>query len=393
MQVRGEPRTQSFGAQAPAAIKEGWFAKLGEGVPNSTMQRLLTHRADDGSHLILGVQEASAEHPPRLMFQHEGHGEPELLPDGPLQVRYVTIGGSRRIVIFGDDNDEPRAEWVVLRTPYAVGTPNPLLKARAYHRRIWMSTPEPFRPGEEFKPGPVAAQWVGDSTPPGFPNFGEILHEEETPWLEWGTPWPTADVVSRVSKPRPKPNNESMERLIVQDVEDGSHLILGLDWVYEEHPLSEELRLELEREGIEAPPEIGGSWGPRLVFQHEGPGEPELLPQRGAVWVRYVMVGGERHVVFGGDDLDNPIDRVVLDTRHAVGTVCPLVKNDHWHAVWMHAEPFKPGPVTFSLMTRGSDEIRYREQIPPLEWGAAWPTEENMLAFLYGKAGSLNRLT
>jgi hypothetical protein len=111
--------------------------------------------------------------------------------------------------------------------------------------------------------------------------------------------------------------------------------------------------------------------------------------------VRYVMVGGERHVVFCGYGHDQPaVDRVVLDTPYAVGTICPLQRapGSRWHPVWMHSEPFRPGPVTFSMMTEGSNEIRYREKTPPLVWGTAWPSEEHMIAFARGEAGSPNRM-
>jgi hypothetical protein len=236
-------------------------------VPNPAMQWLISHHADDGSLLTLGVQESPEG--PRLMFQHEGHGEPELLPDGPLQVRYVTIGGRRRMVAFGDDNDEPQAEQVRVNTGYQVGGGGPLLKTGGYHRRLWMNGPEPWFPQDEFKPGPVTAQWVGA-------NPNHILHEEITPWLEWGTPWPPADA------PRLKSNNarSGMERLLVQEVEDGSHLILGLEYVYEEHSFLEELQLSVERDGGEVP-EVSGGWHLQLMFQHEGHGEPDQLPLRG----------------------------------------------------------------------------------------------------------------
>jgi hypothetical protein len=134
--------------------------------------------AQDGSQLILGVQFANLEHPLRLVFEHAGHGEPEPLPPGDLQVRYVLLGdGQRFIVLFGDDCDDPRVEGVEIATPYAVGTPCRLLKPR-YYRRVWMAPPQPF------KPGPVTAWWKrGD----------EILHKIETTPLEWGTAWPPLD--------------------------------------------------------------------------------------------------------------------------------------------------------------------------------------------------------
>lgn len=145
---------------------------------NPTYERLMVGTASDGSQLILGFQFPTPEHPLRLVFHHEGHNDPEPLPPGDLQVRYVTLGSDHKyIVLLGDDCDDPRVERVEIATPHAVGTPCPLLKPR-YYRRVWMAPPEPF------KPGPVAAWWKrGD----------EILHKIETPPLEWGTPWPRLD--------------------------------------------------------------------------------------------------------------------------------------------------------------------------------------------------------
>ena len=141
-----------------------------------TFEPLLVERARDGSQLVLGVQFATAEHPLRLVFQHEGN-DLEPLTLAPLQVRYVTLGDDRKfLVLLGDNCDEPRAECVVLETPYAVGTSCPLLKPR-HHRAVWMHY-------EPFKPGPVTAWWKrGD----------EILHKIETPPLKWGMVWPPLD--------------------------------------------------------------------------------------------------------------------------------------------------------------------------------------------------------
>ncbi len=159
-------------------------APLGEAAPqpkpsptsaHPTYERLMVLTAQDGSEFVMGFQFASPDHPLRLVFHDVSRGGPEPLPPGDLQVRYVTLGDDQKcIVLLGDDCDDPRVERVVLSTPYEVGRICRLLKPRHY-RRVWMSPPEPF------KPGPVTAWWMrGD----------EILHKAETPPLEWGTAYP-----------------------------------------------------------------------------------------------------------------------------------------------------------------------------------------------------------
>lgn len=112
------------------------------------------------------------------MFWHEGHGDPEPLPDGGgLHVRYVTVVGEQCVVLCGDDLGESRADRVVLATPRQVGAMFPLLKPRHWPRRVWMHGPELFRPG------PVTARWEGEQ--------GEVVREVQAPSLEWGTPWPS----------------------------------------------------------------------------------------------------------------------------------------------------------------------------------------------------------
>ena len=142
-------------------------------------ERLVVQEADDGTNLVLGMQFASQEHPLRLVFQHEGHGPPEPLR-GALNPLWVTIGGDRRVLFAGDNLDEPEVDRVVLSTSYAVGTDCRLLPVKHW-LPVWMSTPEPWMPGEQYKPGPVTAWWLAAD---------RVIHKVETPPLEWGMRWP-----------------------------------------------------------------------------------------------------------------------------------------------------------------------------------------------------------
>jgi hypothetical protein len=160
------------------------------------------------------------------------------------------------------------------------------------------------------------------------------------------TPQPAAEPI-----PSPSGANPTYERLMVVTVQDGSQLILGVQFANPEHPL-------------------------RLVFEHEGHSGAEPLPP-GDLYVRYVTLGdGHRFIVLLGDDCDDPrVERVELATPYAVGTACRLVKPRYYRRVWMAApEPFRPGPVT-AWWKRG-DEILHKVETPPLEWGTAWPPHD-----------------
>jgi hypothetical protein len=141
--------------------------------------------SEDGSNLILG-QEGD-----RLVFQHEGQGDPEPLAGGSsFYVRWVKLGNRKHIVCLGDDANKPSVDRVVVHTPYVTGTPHPLLPMKN-GRRMWMSHPEPFISGG------VSAQWL---VPAPLPRWRRTRgrssrshrcdHVVVTPPLEWPQRYP-----------------------------------------------------------------------------------------------------------------------------------------------------------------------------------------------------------